>query len=136
MPVYPDSQKFYAVMSDLFNRVLADPSLLKPLRDNRVLLRMTLTGPDAVLTLDGRSNPVRFISGPTAGPADIALRLPADTLHGIWLGKVRLRDAFAAGTVKLESSPLRAFALMNSLTDLFRFIERIYPEVVRQHGLG
>jgi hypothetical protein len=135
MPFYPDTQTFYAVMDDLFTQVMAQPALLRPLRDGRIMLRMTLTEPAAVLVLDGRANPVRFATAAAAGPADIALRMPADALHAIWLGRERLRDAFSSGRIKLDSSPLRALSMVGSLTELFRYVESIYPGVLRARGM-
>jgi hypothetical protein len=140
MPFYPDTATFYAVMTDLFGRVIAAPGVLKPLTDGKILLRMTVTEPDGVLIVDGRSSPPRFLTG-AAGPAaagsqpDIGLRIPADVLHNVWLNRIRLRDAFMAGKMHLDTSPLRALGLLNSLTGMFRFTEQIYPQVLRERGL-
>ena len=109
MSFYPDTATFYVVMTDLFGRVIAAPGVLKPLTDGKVLLRMTVTEPDAVLIVDGRSNPPRFIpgpAGPVSGQPDIGLRIPADVLHNVWLNRMRLRDAFMAGKMHLDTSPL------------------------------
>jgi hypothetical protein len=143
MPFYPDTATFYVVMTDLFGRVIAAPGVLKPLTDGKVLLRMTVTEPDAVLIVDGRLNPPRFIPGPTgpgaagdvSGQPDIGLRIPADVLHNVWLNRMRLRDAFMAGKMHLDTSPLRALGLLSSLTGMFRFTEQIYPQVLREHGM-
>jgi hypothetical protein len=136
MPFYPNPQSFYEVMDDLFKQVLATPSVLEPLRDGEVVLRIVTTDPSAVLIIDGSATPPRFIhGGPAAGRVDIGLRLSADMLHNAWLGKVRLRDAYLTGKIKLESSPLRALSLLTSLTDLFRYVEKLYPQVLRQRGL-
>jgi hypothetical protein len=63
MPFYPDAETFYGVMNDLFGQVMARPDLLQPLRDGRVLLRITTTQPDTILVVDGRSVPPRFSTG-------------------------------------------------------------------------
>jgi hypothetical protein len=138
MPFYPDTATFYVVMTDLFGRVIAAPGVLKPLTDGKVLLRMTVTEPDAVLIVDGRMNPPRFIAGPNgpvSGQPDIGLRIPADVLHNVWLNRMRLRDAFMAGKMHMDTSPLRALGLLSSLTGMFRFTEQIYPQVLREHGM-
>ena len=138
MSFYPDTATFYVVMTDLFGRVIAAPGVLKPLTDGKVLLRMTVTEPDAVLIVDGRLNPPRFIPGPTnpvSGQPDIGLRIPADVLHNVWLNRMRLRDAFMAGKMHLDTSPLRTLGLLSSLTGMFRFTEQIYPQVLREHGM-
>lgn len=136
MPFYPDADTFYGVMADLFGQVLRQPALLDPLRDSRLLLHITTAQPDANITLDARSDPPRFITG--AAPADkptLGLRLPADVLHDIWLGKIRLRDAYWAGQIELTTSPLKALSLLMQLQGLFRYIESIYPQVLRARGL-
>ncbi len=133
MPIYPDTETFYAVMADLFGRVLAEPGLLKPLTDGRIVLQMTVSDPAAVLVVDGRSVPPHFTTSAAVAKPDIGLRLAAATLHAIWSSQVRLRDALGAGAVKLDSSPLRALSLVSSLTPMFRFIERIYPQIVANH---
>jgi hypothetical protein len=136
MPFYRDAETLYQVMNDLFSQVMAQPELLKPLRDGKVLLRITTTQPDTVLVVDGRSNPPRFSAGALpGGKVDVGLSLPADTLHNVWMGKIRLRDAYLAGKVHLDSSPLKALSLLTGLLDMFRFVEGLYPGVLKKRGL-
>jgi hypothetical protein len=136
MPFYPDSQSFYNVMIDLFGQVMEDPVLLEPLRKGGTLLRIVTTEPDAVLVLDGRFDPVRFTAGRmTSEKVDVGLRTPADVLHRAWLGQDTLRDAFLTGRIKLDTNPLRALTLQSSLSGLFRQMETLYPQVLRDHEL-
>jgi hypothetical protein len=136
MPFYHDAETFYAVMNDLFSQVMAQPDLLKPLRDGKVMLRITTTQPDTILVVDGRSSPPRFTTGALpSGKVDVGLSLPADTLHNVWMGKIRLRDAYLAGKVHLDSSPLKALSLLTSLLEMFRFVEGLYPGVLKNREL-
>jgi hypothetical protein len=136
MPFYPDVKTFYGVMNDLFGQVMARPDLLQPLRDGRVLLRITTTQPDTILVVDGRSVPPRFSTGKAPeGKVDVGLTMSADVLHNVWLGKIRLRDAYLAGKVHLDSSPLKALSLMTGLLAMFRFVEGLYPGVLQKRGL-
>jgi putative sterol carrier protein len=136
MPFYRDVETFYEVMNDLFSQVMARPDLLKPLRDGKVVLRITTTGPDAILVVDGRAVPPRFTTGTDAtGKVDVGLSLPADVLHNVWMGKIRLRDAYMAGKMHLDSNPLKALSLMTSLLEMFRFVEGLYPGVLKKRGL-
>jgi hypothetical protein len=136
MPFYADSQSFYNVMIDLFGQVMEDPALLKPLCDGRTLLRIITTDPDAVLVLDGRFDPPRFTAGRMVSEkVNLGVRTPADVLHRAWLGQDRLRDAFLAGRIKLDTSPLRALTLLSSLSGLFQQLESLYPQVLRDHQL-
>ena len=136
MPFYDDAETFYGVMGDLFSQVMARPDLLKPLRDGKVLLRITTTQPDTILVVDGRSVPPRFVIGRTPdGKVDVGLSLAADVLHNIWLGKTGLRDAYLAGKIHLDSSPLKALSLMTGLLEMFHFVEGLYPGVLQKRGL-
>jgi hypothetical protein len=136
MPFYPDADTFCTVMNDLFSQVMAQPNLLKPLRDGKVMLRITTTQPDTVLIVDGRSSPPRFTTGALQdSKPDVGLSLPADTLHNVWMGKIRLRDAYLAGKIHLDSNPLKALSLLTSLLDMFRFVEGLYPGVLKKRGL-
>jgi len=136
MPFYADAKTFYEVMNDLFSQVMARPDLLKPLRDGKVVLRIATTGPDAILVVDGRAIPPRFTTGTDpAGKVDVGLSLSADVLHNVWLGKIRLRDAYLAGKVHLDSNPLKALSLMTGLLEMFRFVEGLYPGVLKKRGL-
>jgi hypothetical protein len=136
MPFYADVETFYEVMNDLFSQVMARPDLLKPLRDGKVVLRIATTGPDAILVVDGQAIPPRFSTGTDpAGKVDVGLSLSADVLHNVWLGKIRLRDAYLAGKVHLDSNPLKALSLMTGLLEMFRFVEGLYPGVLKNRGL-
>ncbi len=136
MPFYRDAETFYQVMNDLFSQVMAQPALLKPLVDGKVVLRITTTGPDTILVVDGRAVPPRFTTGvvPT-GKVDVGLSLSADVLHNVWMGKIRLRDAYMAGKMHLDSNPLKALSLMTSLLEMFRLVEGLYPGVLKKQGL-
>jgi len=136
MPFYGDTQSFYDVMTDLFERAMALPNAREALRASGVVLRMVTTGPDAILTLDGRDDPPRFACGAADDPADFTLRLPADVLHAVWLGEIKLQDAFFGGQIQLDGSPMRALGLVSDLSRLFRQVEALYPQVLREQGLA
>ena len=135
MPFYRDAETFYEVMNDLFSQVMARPDLLKPLRDGKVMLRITTTAPDTILVVDGRAVPPRFpretirrarsmwgsscppiSSQRLAGQNWPARRLPGRQIH-------------------LDSSPLKALSLMTGLLEMFRFVESLYPGVLKKRGL-
>ena len=58
------------------------------------------------------------------------MQMSADTLHRIWMGEVRLRDAFMAGDVQVTGDVFKALRL----TDLFRQAEALYPQILREKG--
>ncbi len=137
MPFYPDTKTFYAVMTDLFGRVIAAPEMAQQLRDTRAVLCIKASAPDGVLSLDARSVPARFAAGEGCTVnVDLGFSAAADTLHAIWLGETSVGDAFAAGKIKLETNPLRAFALLGKFEAIFWAAASQYPAVLREHGLS
>ena len=98
MPFYADAETFYEVMNDLFSQVMARSDLLKPLRDGKVLLRITTTQPNTILVVDGRSVPPRFTTGKAPdGKVDVGLSLMTGLLEmfhfaeGLYPGVVQER---------------------------------------------
>lgn len=136
MSFYRDTETLYAVMDDLFGRLIADPQMQRLLRKSNAVLRIAITDPDGILCLDARQEPMRFTAGcADDSPTDVGLRIPAQVLHDIWLGSIRLRDAFATGAVQLQTNPLRALGLLDQMQELFRYVAAIYPSVLRERGL-
>ena len=131
MPVYHDSDQVCAVMTDLFGRALNDPATLRELRSARMVLRLNITDPAAVVTVDAKSAAPRFQCGPSNARADLVLHTRMDVIHQVWLNQIKLKDAFFGGQIKVDGSLLRAM----SLGGLFRQIEAMYPVVLRDRGM-
>jgi len=129
---YTDSEMFYAVMTKLFEQVAADATATGQFKRSKMAIRFRCTGPEAELLIDGRHNPVQVAFGPQsqAGRVDLDLTLPADLLHDIWLGRVRLRDAFGDGRMKVGGNIFKAM----QLGDLFRRTEALYPVILQEMG--
>jgi putative sterol carrier protein len=131
MPFYKNAAQFGEIMTDLFTRTLEMPSAIAAMNSTHLSLRLDTTGPAASFLVDGRVRPPTFLSEAAGARADLILRLPADLLHNIWLGKIGLKDAFFSGQIQLEGPMLRAL----SLGGLFRDVEALYPQVLTDHGL-
>ena len=102
MPVYPNSEAVYDVMNQLFGEVMRMPQILQPLQKANKIIQIQLTDPSVILTLDGRSNPPRYIPGPVKEPVpDFIIRMPTDVLHNVWLGRASLTEAYFAGKLYL-----------------------------------
>ena len=138
MPVYPSSEVVYEVMNQLFGQVMKTPQVLQPLQKTNKVIQIQLTDPTVVLTLDGRSNPPRYVPGPVKEPVpDFVIRMPTDVLHNVWLGKASLTEAYFAGKIKLEKgSALSALGLWNNLSGLFSEVGKIYPRILKQRSLA
>jgi hypothetical protein len=136
MTFYPDSDTLYAVIRDLFDRVVDAPGILDDLKKDKMRLRINIVQPDAVILLNTRTDPPGYsLDGDAKAPADIGLHVEADVLHGVWLSQIRLRDAYTAGRLKIEGSTLRALPQLLKLAGVFRFLESQYAPVLRERGL-
>jgi putative sterol carrier protein len=128
---YRDEKQFYAVMDQLFGRLMKNSNATDQFARSNLVIRLNTRQPNAQILLDGRGRPVEALFGPQAGKADLELNLEADTLHKIWLGEVRLRDAFFGGQIATKGYVFKAM----QLGDLFVEAERQYPQVLTEMGL-
>jgi hypothetical protein len=131
VPFYQDSDQVCDVMTDLFQRTLNDPDALRELNKSGMVLRLNLSDPSAILTVDGKVRPPWIGCGPSNTKADLVMNTQMDVIHHVWLGNVKLKDAFFGGQIKVQGSILRAM----SLGGLFREIEALYPFVLRDRGM-
>lgn len=131
MGFYQDSETVCAVMTDLFQRTLADHEAQIEMRRAAIVFRLDISDPPATLTFDSKVRPPQFFCGADGRRADLVIHTPMDVMHQVWLSQVKLSDAFFGGRIKLDGSMLRAL----SLGGLFRRVEALYPGVLRDHGL-
>jgi hypothetical protein len=118
-------------MTDLFGRAMNDPQTLRELRSARMVLRLDISDPPAMVTVDGKATTPQFQCGPSNAHADLVLHTRMDVIHQVWLNQIKLRDAFFSGQIQVDGSVLRAM----SLGGLFRQIEAMYPTVLRDRGM-
>ena len=130
MAVFATSDDFYAVMQVIFDRLIADPGATKDFQSRKMIVRIKGTDPDVEIWLNGKTNPIQASIGPQPGRADLDLLLAVDLLHRILTDQESLRAAFMDGRLKVSGNVFRAM----QLADLFRKIEAIYPEVMREKG--
>ncbi len=131
MPVYHNSDQVCEVMTDLFSRALHDPATLRELHRARMVLRLNISDPAAVVTVNAKAPAPQFQCGPSNARADLVLHTRMDVIHQVWLNQIKLKDAFFGGQIKVDGSLLRAM----SLGGLFRQIEAMYPVVLRERGM-
>lgn len=131
MSFYPDSETLLDVTQELFDRLSRKPGATDEFARSRLIIHIYLNDPEAFISLNARKTPVGFTFSPDGLTPDLELHLAADTLHGIWLSKIRLRDAFFGGQIKTKGSVFKAM----QLAPLFREAEALYPRVLRDKGL-
>jgi putative sterol carrier protein len=131
MPFYQDPKTVRSVMQEVFDRLNATPGASDDFVKHHMVVSLYLDNPKTFIGLDGRQKPVRFAFSPDGVKPDLAIRLDVDLLHEILLGKVRLRDAYFGGQIKIKGSIFKAM----KLADLFRQAEKLYPMVLKERGL-
>jgi len=131
MTFYPDSDTLLDVMRDLFDHLSADADATREFARSKLVINIHLSDPEAFIGLNARTDPIGFTFSPNQLRPDLSLYLAADTLHKIWLGKIRLRDAFFRGDIKTKGSVFKAM----QLAPLFRQAEKRYPRVLQEKGL-
>ncbi len=130
MPVYQTAEQFYAVLSEGFQRMAADPDAMTDFQRRRMLVSITTTEPAAVIVIDGRANPVQVTFDTPASKADLGLQMPTDLLHDILMQTAGVKASFMSGAVQVSGNVFRAM----QLADLFHQIQRVYPQVRRDLG--
>jgi hypothetical protein len=98
---FKDEAEVYEYLGGIFRLGMDDPELVAKLRPTGIILRITYTEPDAVLTVDMPNTKV--YEGTGAGPEpNVELHMTADTGNRFWLGKVVLPVALAKGQVRAK----------------------------------
>ena len=131
MSFYSDSKTVRSIMKEVFDRLNATPGAADDFVKHRMVVSLYLDDPKTFIGLDGRQKPVGLSFSPDGAKPDLAIRLDADLLHDVLLGKVRLRDAYFGGQIKTKGSIFKAM----KLADLFRQAEKLYPVVLKERGL-
>lgn len=130
MAFYKTTEQFYEVMRGLFQRLRNENGAERAMRQARLILRLRTTEPEAVITINGRQNPIEITYGENHVQPDLDMSLPADLLHDIFLNRVGLRDSFLAGKIQVQGAIFRAFGI----GPLFEYAERLYPQVLAEQG--
>lgn len=128
MAFYQSADELKQVMTKLFDRLNEDPSALNDFLRSKMVVRFSFVDPQLEAVISGKSNPISVVLGPYEGRPDLDLHMPADVIHNVWLGNVRLRDAFMSGQIKVTGNIFRAM----QLADLFRKAEAEYPRVLAE----
>ncbi|MDI9545999.1 MAG: SCP2 sterol-binding domain-containing protein [Chloroflexota bacterium] len=132
MAVFESERQLYAVLQDVFDRLIAEPATIEAFTHSNLVIRMNFTDPAAQALLDGRQPPLEVFFGETPGQANMEFTMPADLLHRIWMGEESASEAFFSGRIQTQGNFMKAMKLL----DLFRECERVYPDVAAEHNLA
>jgi hypothetical protein len=133
MPVFKDSQQFYACVGELMDRAKTDPNIGPKIAKSGSIIQFKYTEPDAVTTINAKDKPtqpgafVDVIHGPTSLAPDIIMRMKADVSHSFWHGKVDLIGAIARKQMVIEKGALpKILKLVPAIMPLFK----VYPALL------
>lgn len=127
MAVFSSSSQLYNLLQQLFNKIKEDPNAVRSVASSRIVIRLQISAPAAVVTIDGRGNPVKVDYGPASSRPDLEVSLSADSLHQILLGELSLRKAVAGGQMKVKGPFWKTFALQ----EILRQGQALYPAIYR-----
>jgi len=131
MPVYVESDAFYAVVREVFERVTREsPHALTAVARAHLTVHLKFTHPVAEVTVNGRRPQVAITYGPSRLLADFDAHLTGDTLHAIALGQLSLAHALNTGQLKVVGPIYK----IGPLADLFAAVKQHYPAVVQARG--
>ncbi|GAA5129981.1 sterol carrier protein [Pseudonocardia adelaidensis] len=118
MAAFRDEAEVYEFLGGIFRRGMEDPVLVEKLRPSGIVLRITYSDPDAVLTVDMPNTQVH--EGAGAGPEpNVELFMSADTGNRFWLGKVILPVALAKGQVRAKGPVAKLLTVLPMAKGLF-----------------
>ncbi|EHR53531.1 putative sterol carrier protein [Saccharomonospora marina XMU15] len=117
MGVFKDEAEVHKYIGGVFEKGLADPQIGPKLSGSGVILQITYTDPDAVVTVDMPNGKVY------AGASDlkpvVELFMTADDGNRFWLGELNLATALAKGKVRAKGPTSKVLKLVPAAKSLF-----------------
>jgi hypothetical protein len=120
MAVFKDESEVYQYIGGIFEEALADPEIGQKFADSGVILKVTMTDPDAVFTVDMPAKKVLYGDDARSGPkAIVEMFMKADVGHRFWLGKVNISLALAKGEMRAKGPVPKILKLVPLAKSLF-----------------
>lgn len=118
MTAFSSEAEVYDFLGGVFRQGMDDPELVAKLEPTGIVLRITYTDPDAVITVDMPGKEVH--EGTGLGPApNVELFMTADTGNRFWLGKIVLPVALAKGQVRAKGPVAKLLKVLPLAKQLF-----------------
>ncbi len=129
MAAFSSEAEVYEFLGGVFRLGLDNPELVAKLEPTGIVLRITYTEPDAVITVDMAGKELH--EGAGAGPdPNVELFMTADTGNKFWLGKVILPVALAKGQVRAKGPVAKLLKVLPLAKQMFG----PYRELVESKG--
>lgn len=117
MGVFKDEAELHKYIGGVFERGLADAETGPRLTESGVVLQITYTEPDAVVTVDMPSGEVH--AGDAGLTPTVELFMTADDGNQFWLGNLNLATALAKGKVRAKGPTSKVLKLVPAAKALF-----------------
>lgn len=120
MAVFKDESEVYRYIGGIFEEALADPEIGQKFADSGVILKVTMTEPDSVFTVDMPAKKVLYGDDARNGPKPVVeMRMQADVGHRFWLGNVNISLALAKGEMRAKGPVPKILKLVPLAKSLF-----------------
>lgn len=124
MTTFADTEEAARYISSVFEAGFADPEISSQLEKSGLVLRMELSDPDVVMTVDTAAK--RIDVGETDLTENMTLTLSSETANKFWQGKVSIPLAVARGHIKVSGALPKLMALLPSAKKLnATYVERL-----------
>jgi hypothetical protein len=118
MPVFASDTEIYKYIGGVFRTGLNEANILPKLQESGVVLQITYTDPDAILTIDYPNGEIYEGTAPPVRP-NVEMFMTADTANLFWLGKLNLSVAMAKGQVRTKGPVSKILKLVPIAKDFF-----------------
>ncbi len=128
MPVFENTEKMYTVLGQLFETLLADPTMGSKFVASKIIIKFTINDPSGIIWLTDEG---KVICGAADLKPTIEMTLGGDTCHLFWLQQISLPIALAKGKIKAKGPMPTVLKLLPMLKPAYA----AYPDIAKAHNL-
>ncbi|MGC9325673.1 MAG: SCP2 sterol-binding domain-containing protein [Desulfomonilia bacterium] len=129
MAVFPNTEKMYEVLGELFNTLMKDEVVLQKYLDSNIIIKFDIFDPEGYIWL---TNDGRVICGPADLKPTILMTLSGDSCHKFWLKELTLPIALAKGHIKAKGPMPKVLKLLPLLKPAYE----AYPDIAKKHNIA
>lgn len=131
MPFFKSEDDLHRAFEELFRRIeKLNGVATRPIKKSRLVIQLKCEDPPAIITLNGKKNPVKTCFGAIQTRPDLQITMPADVLHQIFLGELSLKKAVSNKQLKVRGPVWK----VSTMSDVFDQGKKLYPLVLQDEG--
>ncbi len=128
MAVFENTEKMYTVLGNLFETLLADPTMGPKFIESKISIKFNIDEPSGNIWLTDEG---KIICGPADIKPTIEMTLSGDTCHLFWLQQISLPIALAKRKIKAKGPMPKVLKLLPMLKPAYE----AYPDIAKKNGL-